>query len=103
MILFFCYFSKFSKKIEDNNVLKIIDGFYQNDDIFLILPYQNHKKFTDFFIDFPLKDLKHYMYSLLCSLENIHKIGIVHRDLKPDNFLYDKETRTYCLIDFGLS
>jgi cell division control protein 7 len=50
-----------------------------------------------------LNEIKHYMYSLLTSLKHLSSKGIVHRDVKPSNFLYDPETRTGLLIDFGLS
>lgn len=32
-----------------------------------------------------------------------HRVGIVHRDLKPDNCIYDPETRTVKLLDFGIA
>lgn len=32
-----------------------------------------------------------------------HQVGIVHRDLKPDNCIYDPDTRTVRLLDFGIA
>lgn len=43
------------------------------------------------------------MWSLLKAVEHLANHGIMHRDIKPANFLYDKESRTGLLIDFGLS
>ena len=40
---------------------------------------------------------------MLKAVEHLAKNGIMHRDIKPANFLYDKNTRTGLLIDFGLS
>jgi len=50
-----------------------------------------------------LLDIKHYMYTMLKAVEHLAINGIMHRDIKPSNFLYDRNTRTGLLIDFGLS
>jgi serine/threonine protein kinase len=44
-----------------------------------------------------------YMKSLLQALKDIHQRGIVHRDVKPANFLFDYESCTGVLCDFGLA
>jgi|TARA_B110000285_G_C14696174_1_gene411300 cell division control protein 7 len=50
-----------------------------------------------------LVEIKHYMWCMLAAVEHLANNGIMHRDIKPSNFLYDKNTRTGLLIDFGLS
>ncbi len=37
------------------------------------------------------------------ALEVSHKAGIIHRDLKPANIMYDPETQTARLLDFGIA
>jgi serine/threonine-protein kinase len=37
------------------------------------------------------------------ALAAAHNAGIVHRDLKPENIMYDPETRTVKLLDFGIA
>ena len=54
-------------------------------------------------INLILDDIKHYMFGLLSAIKHLSDHGIMHRDLKPSNYLYDPETRTGLLIDFGLS
>jgi cell division control protein 7 len=43
------------------------------------------------------------MYSLLTAVKHLADNGVMHRDIKPSNFLYDPQTKTGLLIDFGLS
>lgn len=44
-----------------------------------------------------------YMRSLLEALKDTHARGIIHRDVKPANFLFDYESCTGVLCDFGLA
>ena len=37
------------------------------------------------------------------ALTVAHKAGIIHRDLKPANIMYDPETQTARLLDFGIA
>jgi serine/threonine protein kinase len=37
------------------------------------------------------------------ALEASHAAGIIHRDLKPANIMYDPETQTARLLDFGIA
>jgi len=48
-------------------------------------------------------DVKHYMWCMLRAVAHLADNGIMHRDIKPSNFLYDRNTKTGLLIDFGLS
>jgi eukaryotic-like serine/threonine-protein kinase len=37
------------------------------------------------------------------ALAAAHAAGIIHRDLKPENIIYDPETQTVKLLDFGIA
>lgn len=39
--------------------------------------------------------------SLLLGLEDIHRMGVVHRDIKPSNIIFDRDTLSLKIIDFG--
>lgn len=43
------------------------------------------------------------MKQLLQTLEYIHLKKVCHRDIKPDNILFEKETKSIKIIDFGIS
>ena len=43
------------------------------------------------------------MRALLVAINGLAQVGIMHRDVKPSNFLYDPQSKTGLLIDFGLS
>jgi serine/threonine protein kinase len=49
------------------------------------------------------KDILMLAIQILQQLNNLHKNGIVHQDVKPDNFVFDKKSNKFKLIDFGLS
>ena len=53
--------------------------------------------------DMAVEEIKHYMWCMLKAVDHLAAHGIMHRDIKPSNFLYDKNTKTGLLIDFGLS
>ncbi len=45
----------------------------------------------------------HIITQLAAGLATAHQAGIIHRDLKPDNIVFDANTRTVKLLDFGIA
>lgn len=43
------------------------------------------------------------MKQILRALIYLHKRGIVHRDLKPQNMLFEADSDTLKIIDFGIA
>ena len=93
------------KKVNDNRLLKIIDGKYveKTGDFYFISPFFKHQKFVEYFKIMSFEKIRIYMYQLLTCIKKIHSAGIIHRDIKPENFLFNVETNECCLIDFGLA
>ena len=50
-----------------------------------------------------IEDLWDVMKSVVKSISYIHSCNIAHRDIKPQNIMLQRLTKSYKLIDFGLS
>ena len=48
------------------------------------------------------KDVLMLGIQIIQQLNNLHKNDILHQDVKPDNFVFDRKTNKFKLIDFGL-
>ena len=53
--------------------------------------------------DFCIDCIKRYIYSILQGLDYAHQRGIIHRDIKPGNVLFQPETKTVKIVDWGLA
>jgi serine/threonine-protein kinase len=51
----------------------------------------------------PAEEVAAIVTQIARAVEAAHSVGIVHRDLKPENVMYDSETRTVKLLDFGIA
>ena len=52
---------------------------------------------------FPPDEVATVMTQIASAVYAAHAVGIVHRDLKPDNLMYDHDSRTVKLLDFGIA
>lgn len=75
----------------------------KNDAIAFVMPYIQHERFQDYFDKFNVRELQEYMRNLLIALKRVHNFGVIHRDVKPSNFLHDRKSQKYLLVDFGLA
>lgn len=85
------------------NVIGIQTCFFSKGHTVIVMPIFQHQKFTDYVNQLSVEEVRHYMKNLLIALERVHSFGVIHRDIKPANFLYDRKTRRYALVDFGLA
>lgn len=87
------------------NFVKIFDVFEQNNTSYYVMEYitgdnlyqlKQKEEITQMQIIQTLK-------TIALSLEYIHRRNIVHGDIAPQNILYEKQTRTIKIVDFGLA
>lgn len=86
-----------------DNVVGVHFCLRNHDSIAFIMPYLPHKRFHEYVMDMGVTETRNYMKQLLLALRRVHSFNIIHRDVKPSNFLYDRDTKQFLLVDFGLS
>ncbi|XP_038158411.1 cell division cycle 7-related protein kinase [Cyprinodon tularosa] len=85
------------------NVMGVTYCFRKEDHVVIVMPYMEHQAIVDIIGSLSFEEVRVYIYHLLKALRHIHQFGIIHRDIKPNNFLYNRKSRTYALVDFGLA
>nr|DBA24772.1 TPA: hypothetical protein GDO54_012384 [Pyxicephalus adspersus] len=91
------------------NIVKLIDNFETDNEIYLILEYIKGGDLFDAItesIKFTEHDAALMMTDMCKALVYIHSKNIVHRDLKPENLLVQQNpdgSATLKLADFGLA
>jgi len=85
------------------NVISLLGMWRVGGDVVLAMPYIKHSRFSELIYVMNLAEIQEYIGNLIAALRHIHKLGIIHRDIKPSNFLYDRCSRKYSLVDFGLA
>ena len=96
-----------------DNIIKLLDCWYANDGLFLVLPRY------DFSLQTHLEKLYHGTSKsctvpklssnvrkqisnyVLSAVRHLHSFGIVHRDLKPGNVVLSEDYQDGCIIDLG--
>ncbi|XP_037315138.2 cell division cycle 7-related protein kinase isoform X2 [Pungitius pungitius] len=85
------------------NVIGVTYCFRKEDHVVIVMPYLEHKAIVDIIGSLSFEEVRLYIYHLLTALRHIHQFGIIHRDIKPNNFLYNRNSKMYALVDFGLA
>ncbi|XP_031711060.1 cell division cycle 7-related protein kinase isoform X2 [Anarrhichthys ocellatus] len=85
------------------NVIGVTYCFRKDDHVVIVMPYMEHQAIVDIIGSLSFEEVRLYIFHLLTALRHIHQFGIIHRDIKPNNFLYNRNSTTYALVDFGLA
>lgn len=86
-----------------DNVVGIYCTLRHNESVAFVMPYLSHDRFHDFYDKMPLDEIQCFIKNLLIALRRVHKYNVIHRDVKPSNFLYNRSSRQFLLVDFGLA
>uniref|UniRef100_UPI0037E714D3 cell division cycle 7-related protein kinase n=1 Tax=Semicossyphus pulcher TaxID=241346 RepID=UPI0037E714D3 len=85
------------------NVMGVTYCFRKEDHVVIVMPYMEHQAIVEIISLLSFEEVRLYIFHLLKALKHIHQFGIIHRDIKPNNFLYNRSSRMYALVDFGLA
>lgn len=86
-----------------DNVMGVELCIRNKDHVVIVMQYFPHEKFQDYILQMSLQEVHDYIKNLLIALRRVHMFDIIHRDVKPSNFLCDRKTKRYALVDFGLA
>ncbi|KIO31104.1 hypothetical protein M407DRAFT_68455 [Tulasnella calospora MUT 4182] len=85
------------------HVAQLITAFREKDQVVAVMPYHKNVDFRQYFTTIPLSGIQSYFRCLLRAMRDVHAREIVHRDVKPANFLFDPDSGSGVLVDFGLA
>ncbi|OQR80414.1 cell division cycle 7-related protein kinase-like [Tropilaelaps mercedesae] len=85
------------------NVVQLKTCFLHQGHVAIVMPYFPHDRFADYVRQLSVEEVRDYMRNLLIALARVHAFKVVHRDIKPSNFLFNRQQKVYCLVDFGLA
>lgn len=92
------------KKIQSKNVVKVNYATYDDDYIYISMPYYKNGSLQDIIQDrnLTVREIVKYSLDILSGIYYIHKNQVLHCDIKPSNILID-ENNCAVLTDFGLA
>lgn len=84
-------------------IVELIGAYRKDDQAVLVFEYLTHQPFRTIVKLFDAEKTKVYLRGLFESLQFLHSNNVIHRDIKPANYLFDFDTNSGKLIDFGCS
>ncbi len=98
--------ANFGRRVEHPNVIRTIETGEDGGLPYLVIEWANGELLESYakrHAPFPPDEVAAIVSQIASAVYAAHSIGIVHRDLKPDNVMYDHDTRTVKLLDFGIA
>lgn len=92
------------KTIESKNIVKVNYATYDDDYIYISMPYYRNGSLQNILNvrNLTIREIVKYSLDILCGMYYIHNNNILHCDIKPSNILIDENNRAV-LTDLGSS
>ncbi|XP_058764487.1 cell division control protein 2 homolog 1-like isoform X1 [Vicia villosa] len=93
--------------MQHRKIVRLQDVVHSEKRLYLVFEYldldlKKHMDSSPEFIKDP-RQVKMFLYQMLCGIAYCHSHRVLHRDLKPQNLLIDRRTNSLKLADFGLA
>lgn len=98
--------ANFGTRVTHPNVIRTIETGEDRGLPFLVIEWAAGELLESYakrHAPFPPDEVAAVVTQIAGAVFAAHQVGIVHRDLKPDNLMYDHDTRTVKLLDFGIA
>jgi serine/threonine protein kinase len=96
----------FGTRVQHPNVIRTIQTGEAHGMPFLVIEWAAGELLESYakrHAPFPPDEVSVIVRQIAGAVFAAHQVGIVHRDLKPDNVMYDHDSRTVKLLDFGIA
>lgn len=96
----------FGTRVQHPNVIRTIQTGEENGVPYLVIEWAAGELLESYakrHAPFPPDEVSAIVSQIASAVYAAHQAGIVHRDLKPDNVMYDHDSRTVKLLDFGIA
>jgi eukaryotic-like serine/threonine-protein kinase len=96
----------FGTRVQHPNVIRTIQTGEDNGVPYLVIEWAAGELLESYakrHAPFPPDEVASVISQIAGAVFAAHSAGIVHRDLKPDNVMYDHDSRTVKLLDFGIA
>jgi CHASE2 domain-containing sensor protein/predicted Ser/Thr protein kinase len=93
-------------RLNHPNIVAIYDAGEEHDLAYIAMEFLKGKdlsKNTTADNLLPLEEVLDIGIQCAEALDYAHRMGVVHRDVKPSNMMYDRDTHTVKLTDFGIA
>jgi serine/threonine protein kinase len=98
--------ASFGTRVTHPNVIRTIETGEEGGLPFLVIEWAAGELLESYAkrnAPFPGDEVAAVVSQIAGAVFAAHQAGIVHRDLKPDNLMYDHDSRTVKLLDFGIA